>query len=115
MPVIFFTLGFLNNFYPTLIEIILLTLVIQLAAAGLMYRLLGKAQHLRALQPFDLILTLALFLVLTVFVLNTIGMANQFPDSIYCWQCFGYTLPCLGKKICRKRKHQNNPRLFLAG
>jgi len=79
MPVIFFTLGFLNNFYPTLIEIILLTLVIQLAAAGLMYRLLGKAQHLRALQPFDLILTLALFLVLTVFVLNTIGMANQFP------------------------------------
>ena len=44
IPVTFFTLGFLNNFYSTFVEIILLTLLMQSATGLLIYRLLGKAK-----------------------------------------------------------------------
>jgi hypothetical protein len=46
----------------------------------LIYRLLGKAKHLRASQPVDLSLALALFIVLTAFVLSMLGMVRQFPS-----------------------------------
>ena len=49
----FFVLGFLGNFYSTFFEIILLTLLVQFLTGLLTYRLLGKAKHLRASQPFD--------------------------------------------------------------
>ena len=45
----FFVLGFLGNFYSTFFEIILLTLLIQFLAGLLIYRLLGKAEHLRVI------------------------------------------------------------------
>ena len=75
----FFILGFLGNFYSTFFEIILLTLLVQFLIGLLIYRLLGKAEQLRASQLFDLVLTLALFFVLTAFALTMFGMANQFP------------------------------------
>jgi len=79
IPTAFITLGFLDNFYPTFFEAIFLTLMIQPMAGMLIYRLLGKAKHLRATQPVDLTLALLLFLTLTVFVLSMFGMAKQFP------------------------------------
>ena len=75
----FFALGFLGNFYSTFFEIILLTLLVQFLIGLLTYRLLGKAEQLRAAQPFEFVLALALFLALTAFVLTMFGMANQFP------------------------------------
>jgi hypothetical protein len=75
----FFALGFLGNFYSTFFEIIPLTLLIQLLAGLLIYRLLGKAKYLRSSQPLDLAIALALFLALTAFALTLPGMANQFP------------------------------------
>jgi len=79
IPVAFFTLGFLGNFYPAFIEIILLALVAQSALGLLIYRLLGKAERWCASQPLDLALALALFIVLTVFAVSMYRMANQFP------------------------------------
>lgn len=75
----FFALGFLGNFYSTFLEIVLLTLLVQFLTGLLTYRLLGKAEQLRAAKPFDLVLALALFLALTAFALTMFGMANQFP------------------------------------
>ncbi len=79
MPAAFFASGFLKNFYPAFAEIILLTLVAQFIAGMLVYHLLGKAKSLRSSQPVDLVLALALFLLLTAFALNMVGMAMQFP------------------------------------
>jgi hypothetical protein len=79
IPATLLALGFLGNFYSTFIEILLLTLITQSMAGLLIYRLLGKAKHLRISQPFDLVLVLVLFLVLTVFASNIFGMAKQFP------------------------------------
>jgi len=76
----FFILGFLGNFYSTFFEIILLTLLVQFLIGLLIYRLLGKAEQLRASQPFEFVLALALFLALTTFALTMFGMANQFPS-----------------------------------
>ena len=44
----FFVLGFLGNFYSSFFEIILLTLLVQILTGLLTYRLLGKAEQLRA-------------------------------------------------------------------
>ena len=76
----FFVLGFLDNFYSTFFEIIALTILIQSLVGLLTYRLLGKAEQLRASQPVDLALAFALFLVLTAFALYMFGMAKQFPS-----------------------------------
>jgi len=76
----FFVLGFLGNFYSTFFEIIALTILIQSLVGLLTYRLLGKAEQLRASQPVDLALAFALFLVLTAFALYMFGMAKQFPS-----------------------------------
>jgi hypothetical protein len=79
VPVTFFTLGFLKNFYPTFVEILLLTFVLQVITGTLIHRLLGKANQLRSSRPVDLALAFALFFILAVFALNVFGMANQFP------------------------------------
>jgi len=75
----FFILGFPGNIYSTFFEIIFLTLLVQFLTGLLIYRLLGKVERLRTSQPFDLVLAIALFLVLTAFALTLFGMANQFP------------------------------------
>ncbi len=89
----FFVLGFLGNFYSTFFEIISLTLLIQLLAGLLIYRLLGKAKYLYSSQPWDLAIALALFLVLTAFALIMFGMANQFPSLFDA----GYFIPKNGQ------------------
>jgi hypothetical protein len=76
-------LGFLKNFYSSFVEILLLTLAVQSLAGMLIYRLLGKAKSLRKYQPADLVVALALFLALTVFVLYLFGMASRFPSLFH--------------------------------
>jgi hypothetical protein len=80
MPIAFFTLGFLGNFHSTFIEILILTPIVQTVVGLLLYRLLGKAKNLNVSRPFDFILALAAFLVLTAFVLNIAKMVSQFPS-----------------------------------
>jgi hypothetical protein len=75
----FFALGFLDNFYSTFFEIILLTLVLQSLTGLFIHLLFGKAKQLHVSQPVDLALALALFLVLAAFALTMFGMAKQFP------------------------------------
>ncbi|CAG0974269.1 hypothetical protein ANAEL_01352 [Anaerolineales bacterium] len=118
IPAVFLAIGFLDNFYATFFEVIVLTLLIQLVAGSLIYRLLGKAKRLRIDQPLDLLLALVLFLTLTVFILSMFGMARQFPrlfDKEYFILNNGLTIPfilgnllsipCLawGRKIVKTR------------
>ena len=78
IPVVFITLGFLQNFYPAFFEIFFLTLLIQWLTGLLIYRLLGKAKHLFAAQPAGFLLVLFLCLSLTAFALNLFRMASRF-------------------------------------
>jgi hypothetical protein len=79
IPVTFFALGFLNNFYSTAIEITSLTLIVQFIAGLLIYPLVIKAKRLRDSKPFDLVIAIVLFAMLTDFALSIFGMAKQFP------------------------------------
>ncbi len=78
--VVYFVVGFLGNYYPSFVGVILLTLLAQPITGLLIYRLLGKAKHLYSSNPADLVLALALFIVLTVFVVKMFAMAGQFPQ-----------------------------------
>ena len=79
IPCAFFAVGFLGNYYPAFFEIILLALLIQSLAGLFIHRLLGKAENLYLLRSPDLALSLALFVVLTVFVAAMFKVAKQFP------------------------------------
>jgi hypothetical protein len=79
IPAALLAIGFLDEFYPTFVEVVLLTLLIQPVTGLLIYRLLGKAKYLRVAQPVDLILAFALCLTLTAFVINLFGTLRQFP------------------------------------
>jgi hypothetical protein len=80
VAIAYFVVGFLGNYYPGFVGVIFLTIFAQSATGLLIYRLLGKAQHLYSFSPLDFILALALFMVLTIFVVMMFGMADQFPQ-----------------------------------
>lgn len=80
MLVVYFAVGFLGNYYPAFLGIVFLTLLAQPITGLLIYRLLGKAQKLYSSNPMSFILALAMFIVLTVFVVKMFGMANQYPQ-----------------------------------
>jgi hypothetical protein len=73
-------IGFLDDFHPAFLEILLLVILMQPLAGLLIYRLLGKARRLRREQPLDLILTLVLCLALSAFALSLFDMAGDFPS-----------------------------------
>jgi hypothetical protein len=78
--VVYFVIGFLGNYYTAFVEIVFLTLLAQSVIGLLIYRLLGKAQHLLSSNPVDLILALAMLIVLLVFAVKMFTMAAQFPQ-----------------------------------
>ncbi len=80
MVVVYFIVGFLGNYYPTFLGVVFLALLAQPIVGLLIYRLLGKAQHLYSSDLVDLVLAFVLFLVLTVFVVKMFGMADQYPQ-----------------------------------
>lgn len=80
IPASYVVSGFFSNFYSTYFEIILLVLLIHCSAGIFFYYILGKAQNQFRSQPFDFGITIALFIVLSVFVVTMFSMAKQFPS-----------------------------------
>ncbi len=80
IPLSYFIPGFLSNFYSTYLEIILLALLIHSSAGMFFYYLLGKVKRWSQSQSVDFGITLALFIVLSIFVVVMFGMAKQFPS-----------------------------------
>jgi len=80
IPLSYFIPGFLSNFYSTYLEIILLALLIHSSAGMFFYYLLGKVKRWSQSQSVDHGITLALFIVLSIFVVVMFGMAKQFPS-----------------------------------
>jgi len=80
VPVSYLALGFLENFYITAVEIVLIALLIQTLMGALVYHLVGRVQHPAKNRPFDFGLVSALFIVLAIFVTAMFGMAKQYPS-----------------------------------
>jgi hypothetical protein len=76
----YFVVGFLGNYHPSFLGILILAFAAQSLTGLLIYLLLGKAEHLYSSSRGDLVLALALFTVLTVFGAGMLEMANQFPS-----------------------------------
>ena len=80
IPLSYVALGFLSNFYSTYFEIILLALLIHSSAGIFFYYLLGKVKGQFQSQPVDFGIALALFMILSVFVVVMFRVAGQFPS-----------------------------------
>jgi hypothetical protein len=80
IAVVYFVIGFLGNYHTAFVGIVCLTLLLQSVTGLLIYRLLGKAKHLCSASLTDFIFALALFIVLTAFVVKMFEMADQFPQ-----------------------------------
>ncbi|MDD2921089.1 MAG: hypothetical protein PHQ36_02290 [Anaerolineales bacterium] len=96
LPVAYFTLGYLGNYYSSFTAIILIAALGQVVFGLSVYRLLGKAEKLYANHRWDFSLALALFAALTVFVVKMFETANRFPrlfDAKYMTLEAGQTLP----------------------
>ena len=78
VPLSYFSLGFLSNFYSTYFEIILLVLLFHISASIFFYYLQGKSIGVFKSQTVDFGIILALFILMSVFVLGMFGMARQF-------------------------------------
>ena len=98
IAVVYFVSGFLGNYYPSFLGIIFLALLAQIVIGLLVYRLLGKAEILYSTKPLDFVLALALFVVLTIFVIQMFEAANRFPrlfDMKYVFLEQGQLIPFL--------------------
>jgi hypothetical protein len=71
--------GFLGNFYPSFMGILLVSVFLQLVAGSAAVLLVKKAEQFYSSQPVDFWLLLSLFAGLVVFALRMFGMLNQFP------------------------------------
>lgn len=76
----YYLLGFPSNFYSTYLEVILLALLIQSGASIFFYYLLGRAVKIFRSRISDFAIILALFTLLSFFVLGLFAMAKQFPS-----------------------------------
>lgn len=74
--------GFLSNCYASYIGIILFVLLTHSVAGVFFFYLLGRIRNKYQSQPVDLGISLALFVILTVFALAMFRMAKRFP-SLY--------------------------------
>ena len=71
--------GFLSNYYSSYIGIVLLVLLAHSVAGMFFFYLLGRIRDKYQSQPVDLDISLALFVILTVFALAMFRMAKGFP------------------------------------
>ena len=76
----YFVVGFLGNYYPSFVGVLVLAAIAQTLLGVLIDRLFVKAERLYSSSKGDLFLALALFMVLTVFAAAMLQMANQFPS-----------------------------------
>jgi len=82
IPFSYFVFGFLSNYYSSYIGIVLLVLLAHSVAGMFFFYLLGRIRDKYQSQPVDLDISLALFVILTVFALAMFRMAKGFP-SLY--------------------------------
>lgn len=76
----YFALGFLSNFYSSIIEIFLLAVLIHAVGTLSIHYVLGRGKAGFQVNPADVWIILALFAVLTVFLLAMHGVAVKFPS-----------------------------------
>ncbi|NOH00909.1 MAG: hypothetical protein HND47_02485 [Chloroflexi bacterium] len=80
IPLSYFTVGYLENFYRSSLEIFLLTLPIHAWAGFFAYYLLGKILHALRSNRTDAILSAVLYVALLLFVPAVYGMAKPFTN-----------------------------------
>ncbi len=80
IPLSYFVLGFLSNYYPTYFEITLLTLLIHSGVSIFFYFLLKKVHGYFQSQPVDLGMAIALFIILSFFLVTMFRKVEQFPS-----------------------------------
>jgi hypothetical protein len=73
-------IGFLGNFYPSWVGILLFTLFLHLFFIFFFIPMLKKGDQIRSLQPLEFVLFLSLFAGLFLFTLKMFGMLSQFPQ-----------------------------------
>ncbi len=79
IPAVYVALGFLGNYYIVFFEIVLITIMVEIIVSLLFYCLLEKADQLYSSRVSDLVLALALFMVLSIFVGGMFDAAIRFP------------------------------------
>jgi hypothetical protein len=79
LPVSYFLVGFLGNFYPSFVGILLLTILGQLFTGVFFFYLTGRVAHVYFSRPVDLYILVALLVGILAFALKMFGMLSQFP------------------------------------
>lgn len=80
IPFSYFLVAYLENFYPSLVEITLWTLILHGAIGVFGYFLLGKIQNVIRERPWDALIYAALFMAMLVFVPAAYFMAKPYPN-----------------------------------
>ncbi len=75
----FLILGFLSNFYPSAVEIVLLALLFQFVMGAFVYYVLGRVQQ-AVQQRGNFFIAVGLFIILSIFVVTTFMLVRSFPS-----------------------------------
>ncbi len=78
LPLSYYSLGFVSNFYSAYFELTLLALLIHSGASIFFYFLSGRGMRLFQDSPVDFGINTSLFVICSIFVLNLYKMAGQF-------------------------------------
>jgi hypothetical protein len=80
IPLSYFVLGFLGNFYTTNFEIFLLAIIFHVFISLFFHYLIGKLELDLKSKPVETGMSLLLFAALLIFIPAMYGMAKQFPN-----------------------------------
>ena len=80
IPVNFFVMGYLGNFYSSPVEIIPVTFLSQLVVGIFLYHLLNRIGQLIRIRCDDFVFALILFIILFSFIFAMVGTAIRFPS-----------------------------------
>lgn len=79
IPVCYLVFGFLDRFYTTVFESILLTTLLQSLISLFIYHLINKLRgQFETSTPLESWITFAVFLILSIFLIYLVQMANRF-------------------------------------
>lgn len=81
IPFSYLTLGFLNNFYSSLFEILLLTILVHSFTSLFIHYLIGRARLDFRSNPVETWIAIALFTGIAVFLGVLVNMASRFPTQ----------------------------------
>jgi hypothetical protein len=75
-----FAMGFLGNFYPSFMGLLLTSLLLQLIASLFFLLVIKKADHLRSFQPPEFLLFFSMLIGLLFFAWQMFTMLSQYPQ-----------------------------------